>query len=38
MMDRDTASKNIRLGLALGIFVALLFIGSFIVAEVVVHA
>jgi hypothetical protein len=36
-MDRDTASKNIRLGLALAIFSAVLFIGSFAIAEVVIH-
>jgi hypothetical protein len=37
-MDRDTASRNIRLALALAIFAALLFLGSFAVAEVVIHA
>jgi hypothetical protein len=37
-VDRETASRNIRLALALAIFSALLFIGSFAVAEVVIHA
>jgi hypothetical protein len=37
-MDRETASRNIRLALALAIFAALLFLGSFLVAEIVINA
>ena len=38
MLDKQTARKNIRLGIALALFSAFMFAGAFAVALVVTHA
>jgi hypothetical protein len=37
-MDRQTADKNLRLGLVLALFAAFMFVASFGVAEIVINA
>jgi hypothetical protein len=38
MLDKPTAAKNLRLGLVLFLFVLLLFAGTMLIGEIVVHA
>jgi hypothetical protein len=38
MLDRQTANRNIRLGLTLALFSLLLFAGTFVIAEIVIHS
>ncbi len=38
MIDRETANRNLRLALALGLFALLLFAGTFLIGEIVIHS
>jgi hypothetical protein len=38
MMDKETANRNIRLGLMLAIFAGVLFALTFVIAEIVIHS
>jgi hypothetical protein len=37
MLDKPTAARNLRLGLVLALFVLLLFAGTMLVGEIVMH-
>ena len=38
MIDKQTATKNIRLALMLAIFAGVIFVLTFVVAEIVIHS
>lgn len=38
MIDRETANRNLRLALTLGLFSLLLFAGTFLIGEIVIHS
>jgi hypothetical protein len=38
MLDKPTATKNLRLALILALFAVVLFAGTFVVAEIVIHS
>jgi hypothetical protein len=38
MLDKPTATKNLRLGLVLALFSLLLFAGTLLIGEIVIHA